>query len=224
MITTDLKFINGHLFVSIDGNDWLLDTGAPSSFGDIQELIIADRNFSVSNDFSGLTASILSGHVDHATVGLIGADILNTFSILFDVANEKVAFSLDEIELDGDVLAVNEVMGIPIITANIGGEAKQMFFDTGAQISYFQNQSLSDYPSAGIVDEFYPGVGEFRTETHMVNTTLGTQEHLIRCGSLPELLGMTLMMAGVEGIVGNEVLIDRVVGYFPKQRQMVFTK
>ncbi len=224
MFTTDLNFLNGHLFVSIDGNDWLLDTGAPSSFGDIQELQIADRDFTMSNDFAGLTASTLSGHVDHPTVGLIGADILNTFSILFDVANKKISFSLDKIELDGDTLEINEVMGIPIVTALIGGEAKQMFFDTGAQISYLQNQSLSDYPSAGIVDDFYPEIGEFQTETYMVKTMLGTHEYILRCGSLPELLGMTLMVAGVEGIVGNEVMKDSVVGYFPKQRQMVFAK
>ena len=222
MFTTDLNFLNGHLFVSIDSNDWLLDTGAPSSFGDIQEFQIADRDFTISNDLAGLTASLLSGHVDHNTVGLIGADILNTFSILFDVANKKISFSLDKVELDGDTLEINEVMGIPIVTALIGGEEKQMFFDTGAQISYLQNQSLNEYPSAGVMDDFYPGIGEFQTETYMVDALLGTQQLTLRCGSLPELLGMTLMMAGSEGIIGNEVMVDRVVGYFPKQKQLVF--
>jgi len=77
MITKELKFLKGHLFVSIDGNDWLIDTGAPSSFGDIQELEIAGKDFLLSNEFSGLTATKLTGHVDHTTVGLIGTDILN---------------------------------------------------------------------------------------------------------------------------------------------------
>jgi len=55
----------------------------------------------------------------------------------------------------------------------------------------------------------------------MVDVTIGTEQHKLRCGSLPELLGMTLISAGVEGIIGNEILNNRVVGYFPNHQQLV---
>jgi hypothetical protein len=32
---------------------------------------------------------------------------------------------------------------------------------------------------------------------------------------------MTLMMAGTEGIIGNEILQDRVAGYFPRRQELV---
>ena len=40
-------------------------------------------------------------------------------------------------------------------------------------------------------------------------------------GTLPGLLGMTLMMAGAQGIIGNQILTNRVVGYFPRRRLLV---
>ena len=112
-------------------------------------------------------------------------------------------------------------MGIPIVSPNIDGANRRMIFDTGAQISYLQNISLNTFPSAGIVNDFYPGVGQFQTETYMVDISIGTKSQQLRCGSLPELLGMTLMMAGTEGIIGNEILRNSVAGYFPKQKQLV---
>ena len=44
-----------------------------------------------------------------------------------------------------------------------------MFFDTGAQISYFQSPSLKDFPSNGTVKDFYPAIGEFETETYLLD-------------------------------------------------------
>ena len=221
MTTNILKFVKQHLFVSINGNDWLIDTGAPSSFGDIQELEIHGKQFSISDDYSGLTATKLSEHLDHQTIGLIGTDILNTFNILFDVAGKKISFTLEKIKLNGEELPITQVMGIPIVTAVISGAEKAMFLDTGAQISYLQNEALSTYPAAGTMEDFYPGIGAFQTDTYLVDVNLGNQELNLRCGILPELLGMTLMMAGTEGIIGNELFIDRLVGYFPQDKCII---
>ncbi len=35
MYTYTLRFENKHLFVEVEGNTWLIDTGAPSSFGNV---------------------------------------------------------------------------------------------------------------------------------------------------------------------------------------------
>ena len=221
MHSTDLKSQAGHLYVSIDGHDWLLDTGAPTSFGDIKSLYIGKIEFTVPESYMGLNATQLSEFVCHSTMGIIGADVLNEFCILIDVGGEQISFATNEIKLAGDILEIEEFMGIPIVSPNIGGANRRMIFDTGAQISYLQNISLNTFPSAGIVNDFYPGVGQFQTETYMVDVSIGTKSQQLRCGSLPELLGMTLMMTGTEGIIGNEILRNSVAGYFPKQKQFV---
>ena len=218
----DFKLIlkEGHLFVNIDGYEWLLDTGAPTSFGTSQ-IAIERQDFSVPTNYMGLKAAQLSKFVNHHTVGIIGADVLNEFDILIDIKNERVSFSTEQIALDGEALKITDFMGIPIIQANISGADRRMFFDTGAQISYSQDESLDTFPSAGVVTDFYPGIGQFQTETYWVNATLGKMQYKLRCGSLPGLLGMTLMMAGTEGIIGNEILQDRVAGYFPRRQELV---
>ncbi|MBC8236554.1 hypothetical protein H8E77_43970, partial [bacterium] len=93
----------------------------------------------------------------------------------------------------------------------------RMFFDTGAQISYFQEDTITDFPSAGTVTDFYPGVGQFQTDTHQVQVELGESAFTLRCGTLPSLLGATLMMAGTSGIIGNQIMENRVTGYFPRR-------
>ena len=95
------------------------------------------------------------------------------------------------------------------------------FYD--AQISYFQGAALTTFPAAGPVTDFYPGVGQFQTETYMVSAAIGNATYTHRFGSLPGLLGMTLMMAGSAGIIGNEILRTRAVGFFPRRRRVVLT-
>lgn len=220
MTKLPLHFFNGHLFLETDGNWWLFDTGAPSSFGS-DPIVFEGQEPAIPSSYMGLSAVQLSGFVGRPTSGIIGADILNNFDLLIDAQNGRLTLSKEEVTLEGEVLPVSDFMGIPRITAKIGGEERTMFFDTGAQISYFQDESLETYPAAGLVTDFFPGIGQFETKAYLVNVELGGGTCELRCGSLPGLLGMTLMMAGVEGIIGNEILKDRVAGYFPRRRMLV---
>jgi hypothetical protein len=113
-------------------------------------------------------------------------------------------------------------MGIPILSAIINGKEYRMFFDTGDQISYFQDDALKTFPPAGQMTDYYPGVGQFQTDTYNVKFFIGGIYFVLRCGCLPDLLGMTLMMADTKGIIGNQILHDRVVGYFPRRKELVF--
>jgi hypothetical protein len=116
---------------------------------------------------------------------------------------------------------LDDFMGIPIVRADIRGIGYRMFLDTGAQISYFQHDSLASFPTAGLVTDFYPGFGQFQTETYHVDMTLGGVQVTLRCGVLPPLLGATLLMAQTEGIIGNQVFRGRRVGYFPRRSLLV---
>lgn len=217
MTTLPLIFNHGHLFVKPAGHLWLFDTGAPTSFGAAERLLIADEQFSLSSSYFGLTASTLSQYVGVECSGLLGADVLGRFVHILDSTNGKLTVSTDELSHDGQRIHLDEFMGIPIVTASVGGSDCRIFFDTGAQISYFQEASLADFPPAGSVIDFYPGVGQFQTDTHEVPISLGDTSFPLRCGCLPGLLGATLMMADTQGIIGNQVLIDRVVGFFPRR-------
>ena len=218
-----LTFSNGHLFVELEGGLWVYDTGAPTSFGETQELPFGGKTFPVAQNFLGLTAAELSGYIDIECAGLLGADVINGFDHILDLPRETLTVSTDELQVDGTLVPITDfVMGIPIVTARIADSDYRMFFDTGAQFSFFQDDSISDFPEAGQVTDFYPGAGPFETDTHRVDLCLQDLSFTLRCGTLPGLLGQTLMVADSQGIVGNETMQGRVTGYFPRRSEIYF--
>jgi hypothetical protein len=221
MNTIALQHRDGHVFVELGGELWLLDTGAPTSFGTSRSLSIAGERFSLGTSYLGLTAGTLSQFVGVPCAGLLGADVLGRFDHILDAVGGTLSISTGEFSHSGQGVRLDDFMGIPIVSARVGSSDYRMFFDTGAQISYFQDNSLTEFPPAGSVTDFYPGVGQFQTDTHDVPLSLGGIAFTLRCGTLPDSLGMTLMMASTKGIVGNAILTNRTVGYFPRRRLMV---
>lgn len=221
MNTLPLQLRDGHLFVELNGELWLFDTGAPTSFGTSTSLSLAGEQFKLGSNYLGLTAASLSGFVGVQCTGLLGADVLGRFDHILDVLGGTLSISTAELSHAGQTVRLADFMGIPILTAQIAGKDYRMFFDTGAQISYFQDDSLADFPAAGNVTDFYPGVGQFQTDTHQVAISLVGVAFTLRCGTLPGLLGATLMLADTEGIVGNQILCTRVAGYFPRRQELV---
>jgi hypothetical protein len=218
----ELKFLEKHLYLSLEDQLWLFDTGAPQSFGEGEKLSIMGREFPLASNFMGLDANKVSEHAGVEMQGLLGADIINHFDYRIDVQNESIEISEDSIEMGQSPLQIKEFMGIPILTAEIGGTEYSMFFDSGAQYSYFQGDGLSSFPALGTVADFYPGVGPFETDTFSVPMKIGSVEINTQCGMLPDLLAMTLSMADTSGIIGNELLINRVVTYSPKRNLISF--
>ena len=215
-----LRTEKNHLFVDIKGTNWLLDTGAPSSFG-TNNLLIGENSFPIPSSYLGMAAEQLSAFVNYPTAGILGTDILNKFDIFIDTRREKISFSNSELPLEGETLVITSIMGVPTIDASIRGSIRKMVFDTGAKISYFQDESLCTFPTIDTVSDFYPGIGQFQTETYRVNVALGATTLELCCGSLPDLIGMTLTMTGAKGIIGNEILNDHVIGYFPRRQTLV---
>ena len=220
MQTLTLNLENGHPFLTLAEGTFLLDTGAPMSFGNASQIWLEGQRFDLPPSYSGLSAPSLSTYVGRATAGILGADILNRFDILIDLAQSRVGFSAEPLESQAPALALEFCMGVPMISSHFAGRPVKMFFDTGAQVSYLQDANLSTFPPEGTVADFYPGIGQFCTETFRVPLRLGGAEYQLRCGQLPPLLGMTLMLAGAGGIVGNEILLGRTVGYFPRRRRL----
>lgn len=198
-----------------------MDTGAPSSFGSTSSLTFAGESFRLGTGFLGLEPASLSQFVDVPCVGLLGADLLGEFDHLFDVPTGRYSVSRQPLTHPGSAVELDELMGIPIVKAFIGDDHLRMFFDTGAQISYLQDDLLRDFPFAGTFTDFYPSVGRFQTDTYHVPASIAGVDFNLRCGSLPGILGNMLRAARAQGIIGNSVFENRTIGYFPRRRQLV---
>ena len=223
MQTFKLNLIANHLFVEISGNQWLVDTGSPSSFGAISSLEIGGAHFAISDSFMGmLNANSITKIINTPVTGLIGLDILAKFDIELDVKSEKISFSPEPIEAMGHKFDLENFMGAPILKLQSGTRTHRMFFDTGSQISFLQPDDLINHPQAGDVVDFYPGFGEFTTATHQVPFQLNPINLTLRCGTLPELLnGMLLRMANVDGIVGHELCWNHKITYSARRQHLV---
>jgi hypothetical protein len=93
-------------------------------------------------------------------------------------------------------------MGIPIIKLEVNNQPLKFFLDTGAKLSYLSEDFTSGYSSVGTEEDFYPGVGQFETECYEIPTSLGSNDFVVRCGNLPFMLQLTLMLGGTDGIIG----------------------
>lgn len=217
MMTYPFRLDQGHPFVSIDGADWLLVTGAPSSFGNRAVLVMGKETIPIANQYMGLTAETLSSYVGRETAGIIGCDIINRHEVCMDVPAGSITFSSEALPLTALTLPVKNFMGVPIIQVTTGELERTMalFFDTGAQISYLPARELQGLPSEGDIEDFYPGFGTFTTATYRVPLSLGGRQTSLRCGCLPDMLAMTLGLAGTQGILGNEILLQQAVSYHP---------
>ena len=216
-----LKYCNGHIYAEIEGFDWLIDTGSPSSFGKVSSIKILDKTFELEDSLLDLNADTLSEYVNHQVVGLLGTNVLNEFNILFEVKNKIIIFSEDKIEITGEVFNIKEVMGVPVIQTQVDNKEISVMFDTGAQLSYFQREIIDKEDSLGIVKDFYPGIGYFDTETAMINIKLGQLNYTVQSGYLPKNMNMGLLMTGTEGIIGNDIMLESAIGYFPKENKLV---
>ena len=199
------NYDSGHILFDVNGLVVLFDTGAPNSVGSGSFSFI-DNDYDLQNNYMGLTTSTLSEYIGTQVDILMGADIINNYDICIDSMGNKITFgenlSIDEYE---NVLDIKDFMGIPIIDVTVEGKSMSMFFDTGAHLSYIEPSITNNYSSAGEKEDFYPGVGTFKTNTFDILTTIGKREMTVKYGVLPEMLQMTLMMADTQGIIGTEI-------------------
>ena len=53
-----LRHMHGHMFVEIDNEMWLVDTGAPTSFGDYNCIAIGSEQFYLDECYHSYTAEM----------------------------------------------------------------------------------------------------------------------------------------------------------------------
>ena len=216
-----LVFKNNHLYTEIDGSLWVYDTGADSSFGDRSTGLLGPKE-DVAELYAGqFSAADISGFLGETVAGIIGADIINRYDHIIDLKANRLTVSDGDLTSEGFVQPLEFFMGVPMLKTNIGGASHNLFFDTGAQISYFQGTPPLEATDAGELEDFFPMVGAFRSQTKHIRVGLNGLSHTLRCGKLPGMMGMALSMANVSGILGNEVMRQRVTAFYPRREQLV---
>jgi hypothetical protein len=204
MRTFEIELFEGHPIIRDGDNTILLDTGAPSTIHISDQLQFLGESYRTTSNYMGLTINKLSDLLGMQITTLLGADVLSKYKLLLNYKEKQVSFSKEAIELPGLLTCIDTMMGIPIITANVGGNSVKCFLDTGAKLSYVSDDITKKYNSNRTADDFYPGVGKFTTKCFDIETTFGNSSFNIEFGNLPPLLQTTLLIAGTDGILGYD--------------------
>ena len=218
-----LSFEKGHLFAEIESKKFVLDTGSPMSMAASSGLNFREKDLQLPGNIMGLTADQLTGFIGTEVHGLLGTDVLNEGDLLFDFERGKLVVPGAPLPMEGEAISFKPVMGVPLVEAVVDGQAYGFFFDTGARISYFQEEDvLAKGPKIGTDEDFYPGFGRFETDTYRLEVKLVSRAFSLVTGTLPAMLGLSLSMADADGIIGNEILQGlKSLAYMPGRSRIV---
>lgn len=212
-----LHLNHGHLFIEIDGGDWLVDTGSPTSFGDGGAVALCGQPHHVATGYGPVTIDWVREMVGCKCAGLLGGDILNNYDFVFDLAGGSLLVTEEDLEATGVAVPLEGVMGVPIITVGVGSHSMRMALDTGAQHSYLQHPAIEEYPKGEIVEDFAIGEGTFQLQLHAVPIRLGGVELTLPMGTRIDGSVAAITAFGLHGVVGLDLFKGRVVTYCPRR-------
>jgi len=199
-----LELFDGHLVVDT-GARLLVDTGSPVSFASSGRIDWAEQAHEVSTTALGLDAAELSRLVGTQMEGLVGGDLLGLHAFTIDIERGVFGFEEPAPDLQIAELPIGLVLGVPLATVELDGVPTKACIDTGAKLSYLDEVHLSGRKAVDETDDFYPGLGTFRTPVYETRARISDVTFTMRAGVLPDTLSGMLGMLGVAAIVGTEL-------------------
>ena len=225
-----LHYKDNHIFIKDNHVLFVYDTGGPKSFGvgglnplndEYIPYFYPDEQISYSKV---IDAKKLSDFLGMRVDGLIGTDILNQYDHIIDLKTNTLTFSKQELKHQGHTLPLtfsNILQGVPMLVAQINTQQSNFIFDTGAQYSYYDDTMPKHSIPMGDITDFWPPIGTFKTQSYKALVKLNDIETYIHFGVPPAELSKLLKASGAKGILGNELMRNRITGYFPRRKELV---
>jgi hypothetical protein len=223
MTQLPLHFREKHLFIEINGQYWLVDTGAPTTLGSGTVSFNGGAKHKTYDRLYTLTIDHFLKYIPIEFVGVLGMDVLHNYDFIFDIPGSKVTISVDDLNFPGHSVPTGLCLNsAPVVVAEINRGYYPMIFDTGAPVSYWLDDKLTKFPLIGEYQDFFPLSGWFKTNLYKLGVKLNSRAFVVQCGrTLPDLLDMSLKSQNIEGLIGSEVLTHGPVAFFPRRQEMV---
>lgn len=219
------ELVGGHIIVrSEDGQTCLIDTGSHVSVGGPENIFFAGARHALTPRLLGKAAHELPGPIGVCIDVLVGVDVLNRYDMLIDPVRRVLELSDEEHDVEGKLLPLQLLSGVPMLETGFGDKRIKVFFDTGAPISYASEDILKTYPRVGVAQDYYMTIGAFQMVIHRVPITLESKVIDLGVGVLPPTLHSLLLATGVEGILGTAILDYFAVAYQPRRKRIVLSE
>lgn len=202
---------NSHYILTADnGIKLLIDTGSPTSFGNVGEIQLGARTYNVAPDENMLEkindSQLFEGDIDV----LIGMNIL---------VNHRFDFNKDTLEviIDGEAdtsfthvmpFEISCMMGQNYISSHvhINGISVNTIIDSGAKISYLSPAYIDHIETVGEIHDYNPLLGDINTTTHNVTLGIDSYSSIINVALMPKLLNLMLNMINVDFLMGIDAI------------------
>ncbi len=232
MATYPLHLQGGHLFVEINNQRWLFDTGTAISYGMAPSLTLAERTFALKPIMTGKPGKPIIGvpklvqFLGTPCAGLLGMDIIGEFDWTLNAA-KRTCTATTEVTLIRD-------RSFPLKTENgqlstrvtIRDREYRLRLDTGFQLTFFEHPVIENFPSAGKGRDFHVYFigGWFQTDSFHVPMKLGTEfaADNLRTGRLPASLRKEILPADIDGILGAEFFSRHFLAFAPRRQLIGF--
>ena len=206
-----LEIVDKHpVLTNFLGKRFLVDTGSPISMTvNSEPFLLCGESFESSKLNIIDTVQELSGlDVD----GLIGLDVLSKFNVLISYKEGVIKLSREAFHIPGQMVNMHVIPLKSAVTfeANLNGQPVRCILDTGAaSANYVVSAKLVEgLESAGECEDFYPGVGRFRTTLYDMYLGVGEMNVPVKCGMLPSSLSALSRLISLMGqaVIGFDLL------------------
>lgn len=203
-----LEWPNDQLVALIEGGRYVVDTGSSVSYGRGGYINILRQQFQIPQEYMGIDADELTRMVGAPVDGILGADLLDLTQ--FSIKRDEGVLTLDtniKPPLKQRIQATT-FLGISQLQVwTLTGETLNLFFDTGAKMSYLTPELVRGRKPIAKVKDYYPYFGVFETDVWEMGFEIAGKALHLRVGVLPELLRQSLKHVGPNsGVLGTEVL------------------
>lgn len=179
MTTFPLKKSEGHFIINVNGDNYIIDTGASMScscYGKT-ELVIGDRRFDVYPLPLEKVGEKISELVHMPIVGLIGLDIMEELgSIEISEKEGYVRFGCETNIECGDFAFPFEVTkGFRVLTTGlkVNGKDSRVILDSGARIDYMDPSLLDTTTAVSHEMDYNPIIGSFEVDGYNAAYSIG---------------------------------------------------
>ena len=213
----------GHIVIRSNGQNLLLDTGSPITFSQEKFVKLGERRAVKYREFQGVDCDTISGFIGCPIDAVVGMDVLTGLNLSIDAGRREVTIGGRRplgSDFSGDL---EYLMGVPIVKLKVGGRNVRMIVDTAAKLSYLDSGILEHHLHVGVETDFYPGIGEFTSETYHVPIELGNHDQIMTFGKLPGLLSILLDSFNADGILGFELYKKGEVYLSFKENRLYWT-
>ena len=202
----EIHFHEVYPIIEHDSKKYLIDTGAQISLSKDGNIKLGDINYLTPKENKGISPETISKFIGFEIDALIGATVLNKNK--YELNYSKEEFNIGD-DANNASVEVKNIAGIPSTVIEINGSQKRMFIDSGAKISYLNGIQFS--PDDEEVEDFYPPNMIFKTQLSSLKVSDEMGDIEMKFGSLPNSISQMQDQYNVDGILGYEYLMKRVL-------------